>query len=266
MKSAWIYHEIAQAKTQTRYISPDDSILRCLENSVKPHANDMMVELGCGSGLRSLYLAKKHSLEPVLIDYTRFGVSLTKDNAEKLGVSCHIVRCDLKHLPFRNEIFDIVWAEGIHEHMLIGDRPLAFDETRRIARSGAQLLILVPNFLNPIYRIEEMIKGKFHVAELYEIPFPRSDLAYWIRRSGFTVTGREGIEVFYTFFTYSTINLTDMPPIIRPLYRIKRFITRSCHSRNGIMSYTIQILRRLDRNILPQTMLGHEIGVVAVAN
>ncbi len=261
-----IYHEIAQEKIPTKWISSEDSILLSLEKAVNPHKNELIIELGCGSGIRTLHLAKKYSLEPVLIDWARNAVSLTRDNARRLNVSCHPLRCDIRHLPFRNEIFDIVWAEGAHEHMLEKDRPLAFSETRRVAKTRARLLIFVPNVLNPFYRIEEVMKDRYHLAELYELSFTRSELEYWIKRSGFTITGGEGLEVFFTLFSYSLFDLNDVAPIIRPLYRIKRFMTRSFHNGNGVSGYAVRNLRKLDRNCLPRNLLGHQVGIVAEAN
>ncbi|HKM76597.1 MAG TPA: class I SAM-dependent methyltransferase [Candidatus Bathyarchaeia archaeon] len=261
-----IYHEIAQEKIPTKWISSEDSILLSLEKAVKPHKNELIIELGCGSGIRTLHLAKKYSLNPVLIDWARNAVSLTRDNARRLSVSCHPVRCDIRHLPFRNEIFDIVWAEGAHEHMLEKDRPQAFSETRRVAKTGARLLIFVPNVLNPFYRIEEVMKDRYHLAELYELSFTRSELEYWIKKSGFTITSGEGLEVFFTLFSYSLFDLNEVAPIIRPLYRIKRFMTRSFHNGKGVSGYAVRNLRKLDRNYLPRHILGHQVGIVAIAN
>ena len=261
-----IYHEMAQEKIPTKWISSEDSILLSLEKAVKPHNNELIMELGCGSGMRTLHLAKKYSLEPVLIDWARNAVSLTRDNGRRLSVSCHPVRCDIRHLPFRNAVFDIVWAEGAHEHMLERDRPFAFGETRRIAKTGARLLIFVPNVLNLFYRIEEVVKDQYHLAELYELSFTRSELEYWIKKSGFTVTGGEGLEIFFTLFSYSLFDLNEVAPIIRPLYRIKRFMTRSFHKGNGVSGFALRNLRKLDRNYLPRHILGHQIGIVAVAS
>jgi len=261
------YHEAATEKGGAiRSISVEDSILLSLEHAVKPSQNEFMIELGCGSGLRSLHLTKKHSLRLVLIDFTKASIMLSRENARNLGIPCDLVRCELKHLPFRNELFDIVWAEGTHEHTTQKDLPLAFGESRRIAKFGARLLIFVPNVFNPIYRVEWFVKDKFHLAELYENPLTRSELEYWISHSRFTVTGGEGLEVFYTLFSYSLFDLREVPPVIRPLYRIKRFITQSFYGREGFSSQFIRSLRKLDRNHLPRNLLGHEIGVVAVAN
>ena len=260
------YHEVADAKTRTRSISPQDSFLLSLENAVKPRNGEMLIELGCGSGLRSLHLAKKYSLKLVLIDWAKAGISLAKENAQRLGVTCDFIRCDLKHLPLMSEQFDIVWAEGTHEHVLRTQRMLAFGETRRIAKRGARLLIFVPNILNPIYRIEEKVKDRLRIVQLYEIAFSRSELAYWVNKSGFKITGSDGLEVFYTLFTYSNFDMKTIPPIIKPLYRIKRFITSSFYGREGISSNIIRSLRKLDRRYLPRSLFGHEVGIVAVAS
>ena len=259
------YHEVVFAKNKLREISPEDSVLLSLEKGIKPKRNETMIELGCGSGLRSLQIARKYSLEPVLIDFTKVAVSLSKENGQRLGVSCHIIRCDLRYIPLKSALFDIVWAEGAHEHLLLRQRQHGFNETRRVAKSGARLMIFVPNTLNPFYRIEEFLKEKAHFAELYETRFTRDELAAYISNAGFKLRGSDGLEVLYPLFTYSLFRLDDIPPVIRPLYRIKRYATRSHFARRGLASALLRSLRTLDRRFLPGRLLGLEIGVIAEA-
>jgi ubiquinone/menaquinone biosynthesis C-methylase UbiE len=259
------YHEVVFAKNKLRSISPEDSILLSLENAVSPKQNEMMIELGCGSGLRSLHISKKYFLEPVLIDFTNVAASLSKENAQRLGVSCHIVRCDLRYLPLRNALFDIVWAEGPHEHLLMRERQQGFNETRRVAKRGARLMIFVPNTLNLFYRVEEFLKEKAHFAELYETVFTRDELAAYISAAGFKLKGRDGLEVLYPLFSYSLFSLDDLPPVIRSSYRIKSYATHSQFARRGLVSTALRLLRRLDRRFLPRHLLGLEIGIIAEA-
>jgi hypothetical protein len=259
------YHEIVLTQTALREISPEDSFLLSLEQGVSPRKNDVMIELGCGSGLRSLLLSKKYSLEPVLIDWAKAAISLSKENAHRLGVSCNLIRCELSRLPLRDAAFDIVWAEGTHEHLPLRDRLQAFRETRRIAKVGARTLIFVPNALNPFYRLIEFIKGRTGFAQLFDIPFTRSELVWHLTNSGFRAKAGDGLEVFYPLFTYSNFNLNDVPLIVRPIYRIKRFITRHYFGRKGTFNTVMRLLRRFDRNHLPRYLLGLQIGVVAEA-
>lgn len=264
-KSTPKYHEIAYMKTPTREIAADDSILLSLEKGLEPRRGETLIELGCGSGLRSLHLAKKYALRLVLVDFTANAALLARDNAHKMEIACDIVRCELRHLPLRDALFDAVWAEGTHEHLIVSERWRGFAETRRIAKKGARLMIFVPNILNPIYQFEEKIKDRFHVSELYEVPFARSELDATVRNAGFQVKGGDGLEVFYTLFAYSLYSLSDVPSIVRPIYRIKRYITRTHFKGNGFGSKVLRALRRLDRKFLPKNVFGHEIAIIAEA-
>jgi SAM-dependent methyltransferase len=258
------YHEAVIAKNPLRAISQDDSFLKILEESTCPHEQDAIIELGCGSALRTLHLAKRYFLRPVLIDFTKIAVSLAKDNARRLGVPCHLIRCDVKRLPLRNGLFDILWAEGTHEHLLPSERAHAFIEIRRIAKTGARVLIFVPNVLNLFYHLEEFVRGRSNL-ELFDIPFTRSELETYMKNAGFTVKGGNGLEVFYPFFSYSLFNLRDIPAIIRPLYRIKRFLTRKSFIRRGVLSAVLHASQRLDRMYLPRGLLGLQVGIIAEA-
>ncbi len=258
------YHEVVIAKNPLRAISRDDSFLRILEESICPREHDAMIELGCGSALRTLHFAKKYSLRPVLIDFTKIATSLAKDNARRLGVSSHIIRCDVQRLPLRDKLFDILWAEGTHEHLLPRDRARAFTEIRRIAKKGARLLIFVPNVLNPFYHLEEFVRSRSHL-ELFDLPFTRAELGAYMKNAGFTAKGSNGLEVFYPFFSYSLFNLRDIPAAVRPLYRIKRFLTSRRFNRKGLLGAILQTIQRLDRMYLPRGLLGLQIGIIAEA-
>lgn len=63
-------------------------------------------------------------------------------------------RCDVHHLPFRDKIFDVVYASHILEHVF---NPLAFlKETKRVAKRG--VIVRVPNLLFP-----DQIESKNHL-------------------------------------------------------------------------------------------------------
>ena len=56
------------------------------------------------------------------------------------------VLADLDHFPypFASETFDLIWCDGILEHLI--DVVQAMDELYRIARPNARLVIITPYF------------------------------------------------------------------------------------------------------------------------
>jgi len=264
-KSTPKYHEIAYMKTPTKRIAADDSLLLSLEAGLKPRGGERTIELGCGSGMRSLHLAKRHSLDLVLVDFSEGAIRLARDNARRLNFSCHLIRCELRNLPLKDALFDIVWAEGTHEHVIVSQRKRAFAETRRIAKKGARLMIFVPNTLNPIYRIEELVKDRTHLAELYEVPFTNAELRASVANAQFKLVNQDGLEVFYTLFTYSLYDMNDVPPVLKPIYSVKRFLTRTHLDGSGLVASVLRAFRKFDRSFLPRHALGHEIAIVAEA-
>ena len=67
------------------------------------------LEIGCGSGASSLWLAK-NGRNVTALDYTESSVELVKTAAEKLGLTCiNVVQADAtKDLPFEEKQFDFI--------------------------------------------------------------------------------------------------------------------------------------------------------------
>lgn len=74
------------------------------------------LEIGCGSGISSLYLAK-NGRKATALDYTESSVALISAAAEDLNIDIQVVLADAtKKLPFENKQFDYVFQSGLLEH------------------------------------------------------------------------------------------------------------------------------------------------------
>lgn len=99
-----------------------------------------ILDLGCGGGVYVPYLLEKAS-EVVALD---FSVRRLKKTKEK---KIEVVLADASHLPFRDNLFDIIWASEVIEHTpSLG----VFGELERVAKK--MVAVTVPNPRGPYYR------------------------------------------------------------------------------------------------------------------
>ena len=106
-----------------------------------PKLNDpKILELGCGSGLVTLELARltKAKIVGIDIDQTLLEILIKKIQEEGLTKQITIKRMDFLHNRFNNEEFDIIWEEGVIH--IIGFKQ-SFKECYRVLKPGGYLVI-----------------------------------------------------------------------------------------------------------------------------
>ena len=76
----------------------------------KPH----ILDIGCGSGVPTIQLAKLSDGEILGIDINQSCLDRLKKKIEKEGFSDQVktMRCSMFEMDFPDESFDIIWAEG----------------------------------------------------------------------------------------------------------------------------------------------------------
>ncbi|MDP2932338.1 MAG: class I SAM-dependent methyltransferase [Chloroflexota bacterium] len=100
-----------------------------------------ILDVGCGDGRLTWYLAQETSREIIGIDLSRSGFRKAKEQAHQAGVG-HLVRClkgDARHLDFPDGQFDVVILSYSLHH--IEDSPAALREIRRVLRPGGTIII-----------------------------------------------------------------------------------------------------------------------------
>ena len=73
-----------------------------------------ILDVGCGSGIPTILLAKISNGEIIGIDTNQHLLDRLEKKAEELGLSNRVLtkKCSLFDLDFHDETFDIIWAEG----------------------------------------------------------------------------------------------------------------------------------------------------------
>ena len=105
-------------------------------------ARDMRVlDVGCGLGGPSRYLAAVVGCEVVGIDLTPEYVAAATLFAARLGLSGRVSyrEADALALPFGRETFDIAWSQ--HAAMNIADKPALYGEMFRVLRPGGKVAL-----------------------------------------------------------------------------------------------------------------------------
>lgn len=109
-----------------------------------------ILEAGCGDGrwVRALY---KLNISVYGIDFAVNGLKVIKDSCPE----ANIVQGDIRYLPFRNGIFDLILSWGVMEHFEnVKEIDVALQESYRCLKSGGVLVVSVPylsinRLLNP---------------------------------------------------------------------------------------------------------------------
>ena len=105
-------------------------------------AGDMRVlDIGCGLGGPSRYLAATVGCEVVGIDLTPEYVAAATLFAARLGLSGRVSyrEADALALPFEGESFDVAWSQ--HAAMNIADKAALYGEMFRVLRPGGKVVL-----------------------------------------------------------------------------------------------------------------------------
>jgi SAM-dependent methyltransferase len=106
-------------------------------------ADARIVEIGCGTGQMSLFLA--HADRVVVgTDISRAALRLAHGAAVRFGITAvRFVETDLHHAGLRPESFDVVFSAGVLHHT--ADPAAAFGCVARLVRPGGMVIVGVYN-------------------------------------------------------------------------------------------------------------------------
>jgi|Deesub1362B_J571_1020462.scaffolds.fasta_scaffold00489_4 SAM-dependent methyltransferase len=102
-----------------------------------PSKNLKILDIGCGLGINLLKL--KEYGKPIGLDYSYETLNLSL----KRGAS-HLICSDARHIPFKDNIFDLVTAFDVLEHIDEDDNVLK--EIYRVCKNGGFFLMTIPAY------------------------------------------------------------------------------------------------------------------------
>ncbi|HYS80586.1 MAG TPA: methyltransferase domain-containing protein [Anaeromyxobacteraceae bacterium] len=110
---------------------------RLLDHAIAPDAT--VLELGCGTGQMSLFLATGDRLV-VGADLTRASLALAADAARRFGIErVRFVETELRRPGLREEAFDVVYCSGVLHHT--PDPEASFRAIAPLVRPGGVIVI-----------------------------------------------------------------------------------------------------------------------------
>lgn len=95
---------------------------------------DYILEVGCGVGTTSCYLAERHGLRVVGLDISEKMIERSKKRAKRKGLEDMVEFrvADAQNLPFKDDTFDAVICESVTA--FVGDKPKAVREYVRVTK------------------------------------------------------------------------------------------------------------------------------------
>jgi len=129
-------------------------------NFTKPHKGEKILDVGCGVG-SYVHWAALQGADVHGIDFS----SSTLAQAKKHFKGTFVVG-NIKHMPFKDNIFDKVFSDEVIEHLTISEGKEMISEIRRVLKPGGTFVIKTPNRNSNFgYRIFQMFylflfKGK----------------------------------------------------------------------------------------------------------
>lgn len=137
----WNTHQTTQLDSATRRKDSEISFKEKAGFTPDEVRGKLVLDVGCGTG-RFMQIAHRFGGEAVGIDLS-FAVDAAFRNMGRME-RIHIVQADVFHLPFKKEIFDIIYSIGVLHHT--PDTKKAFLSLPPFLKPGGKIAIWVYDF------------------------------------------------------------------------------------------------------------------------
>jgi ubiquinone/menaquinone biosynthesis C-methylase UbiE len=120
-----------------QYSEEQNAKIEAALNSTKPNQNDIILDLGCGTGLLFQHVANSAKLL-VGIDSSSKILQETKKHTKQLPNTA-VIRADADHTPFQNQTFHQIFAITLLQNM---PNPLkTLQEIRRVGNPQSTIIV-----------------------------------------------------------------------------------------------------------------------------
>jgi len=240
-KTNWENFWKAKENTQEVY-SNSDRVLRNLL-VVTDLKDKKVLEVGAGTGRDSFNLVNEGA-EVFLLDYAEHSLKIIKQLSNGYS-KVHTIGGDAFELPFPDNVFDIVFHQGLLEHFRKPEAERLLQENIRVLKKGGILLVDVPQR----YHFYTVFKHVLIALNLWfagwEREFSVRELRLELSKHGLTVIHSYG-EWMYPSLFYRILHevllkvgvkLPLYPQLWKPLSRLRGKI-RTFLSKSKLVLYT----------------------------
>ena len=146
--------------------------LREAENIVKNYTSAAILEVGCGLGTESLWLALKGAdVRAIDVRKDRIGTAIARQRVLETAIG-RPVACKFSCRSFLElndaETFDLIWMEQAFHHL--EPRREVVQKTTKLLKPGGYLVISEANALNPLLQLELFIRRGIPRVEMLQGP------------------------------------------------------------------------------------------------
>ncbi len=161
------------------FVSRRFIIRRLLAKRLPPAEHRRILDAGCGTGINLAMLREFGDVDG--IDSSAKAVAYCGEREEK-----SVRQADLLELPLENDLYDLVTALDVLEH--IQDDAGALAEIVRVCRPGGRILLTVPAFPG--------LWGDHDVVNQHVRRYSPSRFYTLVEESGLTIEHRSGMNLF----------------------------------------------------------------------
>jgi SAM-dependent methyltransferase len=172
---------VAREKIISNYLK------KIIDDKILNHPELKILNVGCGPGRSSQYLSSFG--EVTSIEYDK---DCCEFASERTGLQ--IINGSITELPFQDEMFDLVCAFDVIEH--VENDQLAVSEMKRVAKKEGVIFITVPTFMS-LWSHHDVINHHFRRYKLSQI-----EKLFEIQKNG-----NEIFSSYFNFFLFLGIYL-----------------------------------------------------------
>lgn len=169
----------------------------------KIEATQSVLDIGCGTGKTSAFLATKYGCNVTAVDNHPIMIEKARERFDALEVDVRLIEGDITCLPLESDSFDIIVSESV---LVFTDISLALKEVARLLKKDGKLLLIE---MTGSTNVSEEVKHK--VMELYGIRqlFDEEEWKEMLKTAGFS-----HIEILENPADMNQVEIEDMNPSI----------------------------------------------------
>lgn len=119
---------------------------------LKQEKKEKILDLGCGTGRHSLYLAQ-NGFMVTATDISQKGVDVTEKKVKEYGFPIETACHDIRNIPFKDNTFDAILCSWVSGHGDVDDMKKHAKEMLRVVKTGGLIFVDYPSKEDKQYRV-----------------------------------------------------------------------------------------------------------------
>lgn len=174
-----------------------------------------IMEVGAGSGRDGQVLAEGGG-RVIYLDYAKNSLRIIQDQAKNWGTAVYLVRGDAVRLPFKADVLDCVYHQGLLEHYTNPKDILT--ENYRVLKPGGLALADVPQRYHPYTVVKHILIWMDKWFAGWETEFSRKELEGLFNKAGFRIYRTYGDWMRPSFFYRAIREAAKKLRVRMPMY------------------------------------------------